>query len=63
MVAREMEIGAGGENILTLPGISLHQLGSDRLCGKQEEADDSKQPSCPIFLEPNQVSKQEQDEK
>jgi prepilin-type N-terminal cleavage/methylation domain-containing protein len=54
MVAREMAIGAGGENIMLLPAVQFGQLSSDRLCSKREPGDERQSP-CPIFPEPNQV--------
>jgi prepilin-type N-terminal cleavage/methylation domain-containing protein len=60
MVAREMAIGAGGEQISLLPAIQFGDLGSNRLCGNGDPGE-GRQAPCPIFPEPNQVSTPEKD--
>ena len=51
MLRTEMAIGAGGENLNSLPAVQLPQLGSNRLCGNVR-SDEGKQVPCPIFPEP-----------
>jgi prepilin-type N-terminal cleavage/methylation domain-containing protein len=60
MVAREMAIGAGGEQISLLPAVQFGDLGSNRLCG-DGDSEEGRQSPCPIFPEPNQVSTPEKD--
>ena len=60
MLRSEMAIGAN-ENT-ALPAVQLKQLGSQRLCANGHPGEGNQAP-CPIFPEPNNVSRHEDDDK
>jgi hypothetical protein len=57
----EMAWGFGGENINSIPGVQLHQLGADRFCGNGRSGE-ANPPACAIFPEPNRLNGKEDDD-
>lgn len=57
-IAAEMQLGAGGENLTSLPAIPFSSIGNARVCGNGNPGEGN-QARCPIFPEPNSVSVQQ----
>jgi len=62
LILAEMALGAGGEQVLTLPGVKLSDL-PHRLCANDGENNDGEDSPkvCPIFPEPPNSSSKNSD--